>query len=146
MLNIDRTKIEIPYETTWWGSDCTCDPRFVTEALGNGDMLVGIQPLNTRPNYYVIRVDSSWHLQGCRECEGDCPDELVEHIDEITDSIEDEYGEVGQIREFNEHELLNGETPDSDDWPALSEDSGVAWFSMDPEKYLADAVCEVKNA
>ncbi len=90
MLDIDRAKVEVPYKTRMWGSDYTCDPRFVEEALGDGNVLLGLQPLNTRPNYYLIRVDSTWHLYGCRVCKDECPDDLVEHIEE--------YARTGNVR------------------------------------------------
>lgn len=145
MLDIDRAKVEVPYKTRWWGSDCTCDPRFVEAALGDGEVLLGLQPLNTRPNYYVIRVDSKWHLQGCRECENDCPDELVEHLDEIYDAIEDEYGWKDRIDESNA-ELAEGEEPDDTDWPVLNDDCGSSWFTIDPTRYLRTAESvEVKD-
>lgn len=137
MLDIDRGKVEVPYETHFWGAKCTCDPRFVDEALGDGQILLGLQPLNTRPNYYVIRVDSSWHLYDCRDCEDECPDYLVEHIDEIYEAIEDEYGDKDRIRYFNENDLDPGEEPDSEDWPVLDLYCGSSWFTIEPSKYLA---------
>ena len=137
MLNIDRPKVETPYKITWWGQQYTCDPRFVDEALGDGNVLLGLQPLNTRPNYYVIRVDSSWHLSNCRKCE-ECPDYLVEHIDEIYEAIEGEYGEVESILYDNEEALLDGEPPESEGWPVLDLSSGSSWFVLDPEEYFVD--------
>ena len=35
-------------------------PEFIRQELGNGDLLLAVTPLNTRPNYYLIRVDSKW--------------------------------------------------------------------------------------
>jgi len=136
MLLIDRSKIEVPYKTRWWGQDCICDPRFVEQSLGDGDVLLGLQPLNTRPNYYVIRVDSSWHLSGCRACADQCPDELVEHLDEIYDAIEEEYLEVDSIRYNNEHDLSEEEEAGSDEWPVLDLNCGSSWFVMDHSKYI----------
>jgi hypothetical protein len=139
MLDIDRAKVEVSYKIHWWGSDCTCEPAFVEQALGDGNVLLGLQPLSTRPNYYVIRVDSSWHLYYCHECEGQCADELVEHIEEIYEAIEDEYGEKDRRRYFNENDLEPGEEPDPEDWPVLDLDCGSAWFTIDPKRYLRTA-------
>ncbi len=75
-------------------------------------------------------------MQGCRLCKDECPDQLVEHLDEIYDAIEDEYGDVERIRYDNENYLEPGEKPASDDWPVLSSDSGVSWFEADQFKYL----------
>lgn len=140
MLNIDRQKVEAPYPVHWWGQDWTCSPKFVEEALGDGNVLLGLQPLNTRPNYYVIRVDSSWHLDGCRTCEDECPDELREHLDEIYDAIEAEYREKESVRYNNEHELPEGETPDSTEWPVLDLECGDRWFTIDPARFLSGEV------
>lgn len=136
MLNIDRAKVEVPYKTRWWGSDYTCDPRFVDQALGDGNVLLGLQPLNTRPNYYVIRIDSSWHLSCCRECEDKCPDELIDHLEEIYEAIDEEYCDVDSIRYSNENDIEEGEEPDSDKWPALDLYCGSSWFALNPVQYL----------
>lgn len=135
MLDIDRAKVEVPYATRFWGQDCTCDPRYVEKALGDGNLLLGLQPLDARPSYYLIRIDSSWHFYGCRKCKDDCPDQVTEHMDEIYDAIEDEYGEADRIEESNQ-ELEPGEEPDSTGWPVLSLNSGSCWFEADPAKYL----------
>lgn len=136
MLEIDRAKVEVPFRTRWWGQEYTCDPRFVEQALGDGNVLLGMQPLNTRPHYYVIRVDSSWHLDGCRICgiSKECPDLVAEHLDEIYDAIEDEYGERDRIRESNE-DLEPGQEPDPDCWPVLDLDCGASWFPINADKF-----------
>lgn len=141
MLEIDPKRVK-RYWTRWWGQRIFCDPRFVKQALGDGNVLLGLEPLNTRPHYYIIRVDSRWHLSGCssRACDEDeCPDELVEHLEEIYEAIEEEYGEVNRIRESNEE--YPEEKPDSDEWPVMDLDIGASWFTFwSPEKYLTDAV------
>lgn len=140
MLDIDQSKVEAPYSTTWWGQKCTCDPQFVEQALGDGNLLIGLQPLSKRPNYYVIRVDSSWHLHSCNICKDHCPDEITEHIDEIYGAIEEEYWEVDSVRYNNENEDLEGREPDSDEWPVLDLSCGSSWFSIDPAPYLRSPV------
>lgn len=123
-----RRRIEVERNIHWWGYDYKVTPRFVLETLGNGRRLLWVQPLNTRPNYYVIRVDSSW-----------VGDEMYEHIEEVYDAIEDQYGEKEQEREFLAEDLREkgieptGENTDLDGnedrlgWPVLSLDSGCAW-------------------
>jgi ferredoxin len=137
MLNIDRSKVEIPYETNFWGQKCECDPRFVEEALGDGESLIGIQPLSTRPHFYVIRIDSKWHLSGCRVCADACPDELTEHLDEVFEAIEDEYSSVFYAEDNGSDGLEDGAEPQSPGWPAFNDDCGVSWFSINPRSYLA---------
>lgn len=142
-LDIDRAKVEIPHPTRFWGQEYTCEPKFVEQVLGDGRALLGLSPLNTRPNYYVIRIDSTWHLYGCRVCKDECPDEVTEHLDEIYEAIEDEYGSAEQIRESNEEDP--DEEPESDDWPVMSCDSGSSWFTLDPKEFLGKAeIAEVR--
>jgi hypothetical protein len=71
MLNIDRAKVEVPNLTRFGEQQIPCDPRFVDMVLGDGNALLCFQPLSTWPHYYVIRVDSSWHLARCMKCNGD---------------------------------------------------------------------------
>lgn len=150
-LQIDRAKVEVPYQTRWWGSDCTCDPRFVEAVLGDGMVLLGLQPLNTRPNYYLIRVDSKWHVHGCRVCRHDekCPDELTEHLDEIYEAIEDEYGDVRRIEEGNNEDRLSGVAEadlQSTYWPVFDDDCGTCWWiERNPAAYAPDGESSVQR-
>lgn len=128
MLKISRTKVEVPYVTRWWGADVICDPRFVEEALGDGNVLLAFTPLDTRPNHYLIRIDSRWHLSGCR-CEGECPDDLFEHLEEIYQAIEEQYGNACWAQEEDKE-------AEQDTWPALSEDNGSCWCVVDAKCYL----------
>ena len=97
-----------------WGQKSMIRPVFIETALGNGDQLVAIVPLNTRPNYYLIRVDSKWSLRNTDD--GDC---LYEHIEEIEEAIEDECGRKYETNDDGDEV----EMP----WPALDCDSGVSW-------------------
>lgn len=147
MLEIDPSKIK-QYPTRWWGQDLICDPRFVETAMGDGAILLGLQPLNTRPHYYLIRIDSSWHLQNCRICgDEDCPDELTEHLEDIYNAIEDEYDSRVHIEESNQE--LEDEQPQDSSWPVFDDEVGTSWFLANQEIYLTDAAyclrAEVKN-
>ena len=132
MLNIDRSKVEIEDTVHWWGSDHKRTPLLVDEALGDGEQLIGLQTLNDRPNYYVIRVDSSWHLSQCRACKDDCPDYLTEHLDEIYEAIEDQFGTPE-----TEEDVEDGEEPERG-WPRFDYGNGTCWFSLDPAPYLPE--------
>ena len=130
MPNLDREKVETPYTVRWWGEKCTCAPKLVEEALGDGSVVVGIQPLNTRPHYYVLRVDSRWHLDGCPDCASECEHDIVEHLEEILEAIEEEWGMGGEVAaEQNEH--LDGEELLPEGWPAADFGDGVSWFRID---------------
>lgn len=75
-----RAIIEKPYTIHWWGYDREVRPAFVVEECdGDGKKLMLIQPLSTRPHYYVVRGDS--------ETEYD-----HESIENLLELIEEAYG------------------------------------------------------
>jgi hypothetical protein len=54
----------IEYETRerevyFWGYDCTIKPRPIEETEGDGLQIVWLQTLHSKPDYYVLRIDSS---------------------------------------------------------------------------------------
>ncbi len=120
----------------FWGYDYQVTPATATGHLGDGRQLLWFEPMNTRPNYYLIRIDSSWG-------EGDEDDEdfedMCDHIDEIVDALADEFSEMEREREYLEDDLREqGIEPDGYDtdlagnedrlgWPVLSLDSGYSW-------------------
>lgn len=137
---IDRKKVEATYPVRWWGQNYICQPRFVESILGDGRALLALQPLNTRPHYYLIRIDSSWHLDYCRVCgiSAECPDDLREHLDEIYEAIEDEYGNADSIR--YENKTHPDEPLVDDSWPVFDDEVGTCWWLVEPTKYRLDAV------
>jgi hypothetical protein len=68
-----------------WGADYQVTPAVAQEHLGNGRLLLWFQCMNTRPNYYLIRVDSDFLL---REDQG------ADQIEEVIEVLEDEFGEL----------------------------------------------------
>jgi hypothetical protein len=89
-----------------WGSNETITPILLSKTYGDGELVIAMVPLNTRPNYYVIRIDSKTDLNS---------DEWYDQLDGIYNDIEDEYGR---------HEDCE------DDWPALNDNCGVAWDEL----------------
>lgn len=99
-------KLEAPYTTRWWGSDRVVKPCVITEPMGDGRKMFAITPLDTRPNYYIVRLDSRV--------------QIWDQIDEILDHIAEQ---VGDARE-NEQDYGDAQ------WPELHSDSGVAWSRL----------------
>lgn len=124
-LPIVRALVEVSYDSKFWGQPARVDPRFVEAVLGDGRQLLGMTTLDSRPNYYVIRVDSNWHLSMCRKCENHCPDQLFEHLEEIYEAIENEYGRA-----------LDEETGEKDPWPAFDDESGCSWFPFNDQEVV----------
>lgn len=98
LLNIDMLKeaIEVEFIGTLWvdGDRSPMTPYVIKETFGDGMHLMTVSTINQRPNYWVVRVDSSWigahwpYYRGGQDVRGD-------HIDEIIDVIEDECGRAG---------------------------------------------------
>ncbi len=106
-----------PRQVRFWGQHYQIAPASVEQVFGDGMKLIGLAPLNTRPNYYVIRIDSSWDL--------DASDEFLDHLEEIYDAIENEYG----ARRTCYCDPENDECEKCREWPAFC-DEGSSWFEL----------------
>jgi hypothetical protein len=124
-----KALIEVEETTSLWGSEHKITPLLVTEVFGDGRALFAIIPLNTRPNYYVVRGDSSG--------KGMSTNETADWIEKIRDAIEEDYSEISREREFliengvaeEDADLAN--YPNEMGWPVLNGDAGVSWSEID---------------
>lgn len=66
-----------------WGEKCEFTPFLLNKVHGDGQQLLLLFPINERPRYWVVRVDSS--------CTRD--DEVHEILDDIYDEIDDQFGQ-----------------------------------------------------
>jgi len=109
-----------PYETTFWGSKYTITPVLIDQKLGDGKQIIAFQPLATRPNFYIIYIDSTWDIDNL----SNNIDHVCDHYEEICEAIEEEHGP-----HECENELL--------EFPALNTDCGAQWWKIeDIDKYL----------
>lgn len=119
-------------KTEWWGKSYTVKPAAASAHLGDGKLLLAVQCLNTRPDYYLIRVDSKFHEDG---------NDGYDSIDGVIEALIDEFSEMEREREELENDLREqGIEPDGDNtdldgnetvlgWPVLSLDSGYHWWT-----------------
>lgn len=107
-----KAAIEVPTEAFHWGSKSTFTPYVCDKVFGDGRALIALVPLNTRPCYYVVRIDSAMAI------EGDAFHDLLE--DGIYRAIEVQFGTA-----------RDDETDEVDEWPAFDDDSGCGWARMD---------------
>lgn len=117
-----RTRIERRRRVTFWGERYFITPRLVDQIFGDGGKMIGIAPLSTRPDYYVVRVDSKWDLDNFCTTSST----VAEHTDEILDAIEDQFG---RSRYDDDPPQRKHGRP----FPALDEECGVKWFEYDLE-------------
>lgn len=125
-----RAAVEREKDAYLWGKKYRIIPCLVPEIFGDGKALIGLQPVNTRPNYYVVRIDSSW----AKNLDG----EFREHLEDIYDSIKLEYGEASSYDDL-ECGGCGKETCCECNyygWPALDVNSGSDWFELDWEYFV----------
>jgi len=115
-----KNLIEVECTCRFWGADHAITPRLVDEIFGDGKQLIQLEPLNTRPDYYVVRIDSKWSLENSAES-----DSFIEHLEEIYDAIEDQFGRWCRCEEED------CDCEEDQSFPVLSTDCGSGWFPMD---------------
>ncbi len=118
-----KNAIEKEQEVKWWGKPTKITPRLCSEVFGDGQILLALAPMMFRPNHFIVRIDSTWFVR-------DNDDELREHLDEIYDSIEDEYYEWPWASEYG----LKSPDDDEDDYEGTARTSfndGSAWWKED---------------
>ena len=120
-----RDHFSKPEIVRFWGSDHTVQPAVVTTELGDGNHIIYFTPLNTRPWFYVVFIDSAWDF--------DSDDWWDIHLDQVYDAIEDEFGRnCDEDYERCKAEFADGEScgrhHEDDVWfPVLSADCGCSW-------------------
>lgn len=108
-----RALIERPERCTFWGQPHTITPRLIAEVFGDGRQLVCITPIASRPNYFVVRVDSTVTNIGYT----DSPSGYSSIIEDIMLAQEDEYGD------FRDEDL----TEDEKHFPIVDWGIGYLW-------------------
>ena len=109
-----KAAIEVETQAYHWGQASTIIPYVCDTIFGDGRALLALVPLNTRPCYYVIRIDSAWAI------DDDAFHDLLE--DGIYAAIEEQFGTAHDEED---------ETPDGEPWPAFNDGSGCGWDRMD---------------
>lgn len=104
-----------PYQVHFWGHEEIVTPCLVPTVYGDGKQIIALSPLNSRPQYYVVRIDSQWSLSNDAQ-EGEV---IYDHLEALYDAIEDAYG-------ANHDEDEEPWQP----WPALDLNAGVTWFVL----------------
>lgn len=115
-----RERLEKRRWVRFWGQRRMQHVVFVPTVLGDGLKMLAVQPLNTRPNYYLLRIDSSWHTSNYKSpCVADNMDDIYEAIEEY----------VGPKWWTDDNGRERCEV-----WPALDDDCGSSWW--DATDYL----------
>jgi len=117
-----RALVERPVRCTFWGSSYVITPRLIAERFGDGKCLLCVEPMATRPNYFVVRVDSMLRYPG-----DPWPDNSqVSFIERVMCAAEEEYGYHG---DEDERDSDGNETRD---FPVTNWGIGCAWGTPFP--------------
>jgi hypothetical protein len=110
------------HKSSLWGQDYIITPRLVDWIHGDGLQVIWFEPMDTRPNYYVARIDSKICVDNC----GKPPVFCDEVYDDLCMKIEDQYG-----RSWERWEADNGRTYERNrGWPAISVGDGGSWGKL----------------
>jgi hypothetical protein len=128
-----RAKIEQPIAMLHWGQERVCTPRLVDEVFGDGKVLLRLYPLNTRPNHYFVRVDTTWDEEMIGEELN--PMYMHEVMDSVCEAIEEQFGSAlcgwcGGRYGCNKGSVCEGCADSTEEWsefPALDDSCGSAW-------------------
>lgn len=93
-------------------------PQVCSHVFGDGRALIEISPIMHRPMFYVVRIDSAWDCDDYGTADGSVS--LRDHLDEIYDALEDDFG---RSRDEDEENV--------DLWPAVDIDDGSCWKRRD---------------
>jgi hypothetical protein len=93
LTKAEKAALTKPHFRELWGRKYKVEPALVEKVFGDGKKLLCLTPLMTRPNYYVVQIDSKWELDAY---------EFLDRLEEIYDAIEEQYGCDGDEFEGDE--------------------------------------------
>lgn len=111
-----RPRIERRTATSLWGQRRWVVPRLVPFLWGDGKQWVWLEPINRRPRYYVLRIDSRMSLSNWEQVR---PPFGPVCLDSVLSAIAETWGE--------QYEDGPRET-----WPALNWANGGSWGGYTP--------------
>jgi hypothetical protein len=132
LLNLQMLKdvIETPFLGTLWthGDSGMLTPYVCECSFGDGMGLLCLYTISQRPNYHVVRVDSTWEAN----------DVVGENIEDILTAIENECGNArcgysgSSLRWPREERIENCQCEECDDeyvsvWPEIDANIGCSW-------------------
>lgn len=86
-----RERIERRRAATLWGQKHFITPRLLSKVFGDGKKVIWLSGINTRPAYWVIRIDSSWCIDNCFHPSKDLK-EPRDWLEDVYQAIEEEFG------------------------------------------------------
>lgn len=81
-------------ETTFWGQKTTITPALVDEVNGDGLQIVYLSSIYTRPNYYILKIDSSIILDNDESLSDEDQSEYGTVLEMLLRMIGDQYDDI----------------------------------------------------
>ena len=106
------------HKTRFWGRNYIITPRLVEWVHGDGLQVIYFMPLNTRPNYYVVRIDSKVSLNNY-----DDPSFADIVLDDLCERIEEQFGTKDYEWTADNGRTYTRRCP----FPALDDEVGSCW-------------------
>ena len=119
----------------WTPADAiTFTPAVVSETFGDGRALFALTTINCRPAFWIMRGCSTWTASD-RDAPDDAP-QFSEHVDEIIEAIEEEFGTVRYYDRNSRGDWIDEETkrfvPRADtEYPVMDDENGCSWGRLD---------------
>jgi hypothetical protein len=139
-LTRERTK-------TMWGQKTISYDCLIEAQHGDGKQLVYFQTMNSRPFYYIIRVDSSLDLD--KDYNEILPENSDVYFDEmLMRMIEEEHDNIDKYEETEsgmytcDQDREEGIKPFEYKWPMFSLGAGCSCGTIDVEYYKRQIECE----
>ncbi len=122
---------QTPIERELWSEKDRVEftPSVCDEIFGDGRCLFKITTINNRPRFWIIRGCSSWRIGSGEN------DDVFEHIDEITNAIEIQFGSTNCFDVDEKGRFIDEETgePAIDayiEYPVINTSIGCSWARM----------------
>lgn len=104
-------------------------PALSSRLYGDGKALLGLTTINSRPRFYVLRIDSGWMIE-MDQTAPDGAEQLVDRIDAFSFALEDEFGR-GRFDDDSGEPETGRERDRRRKWPAYDDESGCSWWRLD---------------
>lgn len=104
-------------------------PALSNRLYGDGRALMGLTTINSRPRFYILRVDSRWAISCDHDVPGDA-EQFADRVDAIGFALEDEFGRGQYDGDYGDPETEK-ERAERRKWPAYDDENGCSWFRMD---------------
>lgn len=114
-----KAAVEVETVGFLWGQRYTFVPALCSKIFGDGRALLALTTINSRPRYYVVRIDSRWEIDEASAPEG--AESVRDHLDEIYDALEEDFGRAV----YEDDEEVDEEPRE---WPAFDDRSGTTWW------------------